>query len=99
MAVWAHRMLCRRFGVDPISPIDGSLFGSTATVVLPAALQGMTVEQNEALAQRMYSEFRIEVPLVRWNERCHLRVSCQVYNRPEEYEHLADVVLDLARDH
>ncbi len=46
----------------------------------------------EAMQQRLYSEHSIEVPLMRWNGRTMLRVSCQVYNRPQEYERLADVV-------
>ena len=42
LAAWAHRMLCQRFGVEPLSPADGSMLGSMATVTLPARLQDMT---------------------------------------------------------
>jgi isopenicillin-N epimerase len=97
MAVWAHRMLCRRFDVEPISPLDGSLLGSTATVQLPRALNELTCEDLQAMQQRLYSEFGVEVPLMRWSGRNMLRVSCQVYNVPAEYERLADVIDLLTR--
>src|SRR5436305_13112546 len=35
MAAWAHQMLTGRWDVEPISPLDGSLLGSLATVALP----------------------------------------------------------------
>jgi isopenicillin-N epimerase len=97
MGVWAHAMLCERFGVEPVSPIDGSLLGSLATVPLPPSLDAMDDARHAELQQSLYTDHRIEVPLVSWGSRRFLRVSCQVYNEPAEYEHLADVVLRLAR--
>jgi isopenicillin-N epimerase len=98
LAAWAHRMLCRRWGVDPVSPPDGSLLGSMAAVPLPPPLDGMTEEQVKALQQRLYTEFRIEVPLMRWGGRNLIRVSCQVYSTAADYLRLADVVDRLARE-
>lgn len=96
LASWAHRYLCEKFGVAPLSPLDGSLLGSTASVMLPSPLDRLTLKEVEALQQRMYSEFGFEVPLMRWNDRVMLRVSCQVYNQPEEYERLAATILKIA---
>ncbi|MDB5303386.1 MAG: Aminotransferase [Phycisphaerales bacterium] len=96
MAAWAHRMLVERWKVEPISPLDGSMLGSTATVRLPDPLDGMDAAQSAALQQRLYSEFGIEVPLV-WNEGWTLRVSCQVYNTAAQYERLAEVIETIAR--
>ncbi|HET6249175.1 MAG TPA: aminotransferase class V-fold PLP-dependent enzyme [Tepidisphaeraceae bacterium] len=95
MAAWAHRFLCEKFDVEPLSPLDGSLLGSTATVSLPGKWKDRTLEEIEALQQRIYCEFGIEVPLMRWNERAMLRVSCQVYNMPDEYERLAKVIREI----
>lgn len=92
LAAWAHRLLCARFEVEPISPPDGSLLGSMATVRLPAAFQSMTEPLGEALQQRMYTEHRIEVPIIRWEDGWFLRVSCQAYNTAAEYQRLADAV-------
>ncbi len=93
LAVWAQAMLVERFNVAPVSPLDGSLIGATATVPLPAPLANMTDEQGAALQQSLYSRDGVEVPLFRWQETWHLRVSCQVYNEPADYERLARAVI------
>ncbi len=92
LAAWAHRLLCDCWGVEPISPLDGRMLGSMATVLLPASLQRMTEVEGRELQQRLYDEFRVEAPLMLWNGRWLLRVSCQVYNVPAEYERVADVI-------
>ena len=96
MAVWAHQRLVDRWRVDPVSPPDGSLLGSTASVRLPGRLATLDGPATVALQQRLHDEFHIEVPLVGWPGGTMLRVSCQVYNRPDDYERLADVVAELA---
>jgi isopenicillin-N epimerase len=97
LAVWAHAMLCERFAVSPLSPIDGQLLGATATVRLPDPLAHLTDDQAKALQQSLYTDHRIEVPLFGWQGTQHLRVSCQVYNRPADYHRLADVITAVAR--
>jgi isopenicillin-N epimerase len=99
LAVWAHAMLCQRFGVPPLSPIDGSLLGATATVRLPPPLADMNDDQAKALQQSLYTDHRIEVPLVAWQGAHHLRVSCQVHNRPDDYHRLAEVISAVAARH
>jgi isopenicillin-N epimerase len=96
LAVWAHAMLCDRLGVEPISPPDGSRLGSMATVPLPPPLDAIDDARQAVLQQALYTDHRIEVPLVSWAGRRFLRVSCQVYNEPAEYERLADVLATLA---
>lgn len=92
LAVWAHRMLCERWKVSPMSPMDGSLFGATATIVLPGELAEMSEQEGKAMQQRVYDEDRVEVPFVCWQEKCHIRISCQMYNRPGDYVRLAEVM-------
>ena len=41
------------------------------------------------LKRRLYDEHRIEVPVYRWNGIPILRVSIQVYNTPDDVDHLA----------
>ena len=93
MAVWAHRMLVERWGVEPISPMDGSLLGSMATVRLPGKLAG---SDCGPLQQRLHDDFRIEVPVVGWGGGQMIRVSCHAYNVPDDYERLASVIAGLA---
>jgi isopenicillin-N epimerase len=93
LAVWAHATLCERFGVEPLTPLDGSLLGSTATVLLPPPLAAMNDADAKALQQSLYTEDGIEIPLFPWQGKWHLRVSCQAYNVPAEYQRLAQVIL------
>jgi isopenicillin-N epimerase len=92
MAVWAHQMLVDRWKVDPVSPLDGSLLGSTASVGLPGKFAKYEGNQLLALQQFLHDKHDIEVPMIPWPGRAMLRVSCQVYNRPEDYEKLVEAV-------
>ena len=92
MAVWVHRMLCERWDVEPLSPMDGGMIGSMVTVPLPAPLDRMDGDGVNALQRRLHDEFRIEVPIMPWGGRVFVRPCCQVYNRAEEYERLRDII-------
>jgi isopenicillin-N epimerase len=94
LAVWAHDLLCSAWGVEPISPLDGSMIGSIASVPVPESVRGR-FKDPESLMASLYDRYRIEVPVMLWNERWHLRVSAQAFNEPSEYEALADAVLEL----
>jgi isopenicillin-N epimerase len=94
MAVWAHQLLCERLRVrQPLSPLDGSMLGSMAAV--PIRMAPLDEPEVDALQRRLYSEHRIEAPLMRLGERMLLRVSCQVYNTPEQYERVARVAAEM----
>jgi isopenicillin-N epimerase len=93
----ARDRLCAALGVYP--PIPDAMLGSMAAVPLPAptgADETWATDLNRALLE----DERIEVPIGGWPVRAArtsgapptaflLRVSAQVYNRPEEYERLA----------
>jgi isopenicillin-N epimerase len=92
LATWSQEMLCERFGVPPISPIDGSLLGSMTTVQLPSQWQGMDEAQLKIMQQRLYDKLRIEAPLLRWGGANFFRVACQIYNTADEVKKLADAI-------
>jgi len=95
MATWVQAMLSQKWDVEPISPLNGSLLGSMATLRLPGRLASMSEAEAQSLQQRFYSEFKVEVPIMQWGGLNLVRPSCQVYNKPSDYERLADVVLSL----
>jgi isopenicillin-N epimerase len=94
LATAMHAMLCERLGVLPISPLDGSMLGSMATVRLPDALQpsadARTPEQVQA---ELLAREQIELPILDFGGVRYLRISCHVYNEEAEYERLASAVL------
>ncbi len=96
MAVWVNQMLCDCWHVSPISPADGSLLGSMATVSLPPPLDHLEEKESQALQARLHDEFRIEVPIMLWSARAYVRPCCQIYNVASDYQRLADAILQLA---
>lgn len=96
LATWAQSTLCERWNVEPVSPLDGSLLGSMATLRLPDPLASLSEPQLPALQQRLHDEFRLEVPIMRWSAQNLVRPCCQVYTTPQDIERLADVVSALA---
>ena len=96
LATWAHAHLCERWGAAPLTPLDGSLLGSMASVVAPPDLKSR-LDSTEHLQHVLYDQFRIETPVHEWGDDWLIRVSAQAYNRPEQYGQLADAVLELAR--
>ncbi len=97
MAVWAHAMLARRLGVAMLSPADGSLLGSMAAAPPRAAGRDDRPGGHGVPAAQLYDQYRVEVPLFPWAGRWLFRVSCQVYNVPDDAERLGDVLADAAR--
>lgn len=91
MASWAHAMLCEAWDVEPISPLDGSRLGSMATLALPESIRSAHGELGP-LHDLLLDEHRIEVPVMEWDDRLWLRISAQLYNRPEDYHRLAEAV-------
>ena len=96
LAVWAQQHLCDAWEVPPATPRDGSMIGSMATVAVPAAVRSR-FEQPEQLQRLLYETHRIEVPVIDWDQRWWIRVSCHIYNRPGQYEALAAAVLQCDR--
>ena len=91
MAVWAMGLLRDTFGAPAPCPTD--MLGSMASVpVLPLSEPVQSAGKAiDPVQDRLYHEFAIEVPIVRWPSagRRLVRVSAQAYNTQEDYRHLA----------
>ncbi len=91
LAVAARALLVRELGLEIPCPDD--LLGFMASVVLPGSpvLSDEAPGQADPLQDALWEKHRIEVPIIRWpalGVRL-LRISCQAYNRFEEYTALA----------
>jgi hypothetical protein len=64
-------------------------------VPLPAEIPARFASCAE-FQEALYREHRIEVPIIEFGGRWHVRPSAQVYNRAEQYDLLAQSVLELA---
>lgn len=94
LAVHGRDRLTAALGIPPPAPDD--MIGSLAAVPLPDAAPD---ERPLALGllplqERLFERYGIEVPVFGWPRLPArlLRVSAQLYNRPEEYDRLAAVL-------
>jgi isopenicillin-N epimerase len=90
LAAYGQRVVAEALGADrPFHP------GLPMQVVpLPRGV-ATNLDSARALHQRIVDELAIVVGLMPWNGRGLIRLSAQVYNRPEEYERLAAGLPDL----
>jgi isopenicillin-N epimerase len=90
MAVWAMELLRKEF--DAQAPCPPDMLGSMASVpVLPLSEPVQSAGKAvDPVQDRLYHEFGIEVPIVRWPaaDRRLVRVSAQAYNTKDDYRHL-----------
>jgi len=70
LARYAQTKIRARFGLAALS--TPAWFAQMVTLPLPPCAR--------EIKTRLYDEFRIEVPLIEWNDRQFLRVSAQAYN-------------------
>lgn len=83
LAEYAQSKLWARYGLAPLSPPDW--FAQMAAIPLPQCAR-------EIVQARLYDEFRIEVPIIHWNERQFVRVSAQAYNTRSDMDALDDAL-------
>lgn len=96
-ALEARRKLCGRLGLAV--PCPDAMIPTMASIPVP---DGESTDWNQTmdfdpLHRALRETFHIEVPVFAWPAppKRLLRVSAQVYNRPEEYDRLADALVRL----
>jgi len=91
LALAARELLCAAAGTPPGCPEE--MIGSLASVILPPS---PTVQRGwrprDPLQERLFNDWKIEVPIMRWPAQRVLRISAQIYNTPEQYERLAQAL-------
>ena len=90
LAQYARQQLVELTQLEPIVPDSPAWYGSMAHVPLPpgdrAKLQDALWEQNG-----------LEVPIIDWNGRRYIRVSCHLYNTPDQIDRLVGALRQLLR--
>lgn len=85
-ALEGARVLVDSWQVTWPAPVDA--FGSMVTLPVPV-VGPSTQEYANELRDRLWREYRIEVPLFALKQRLWLRISAQLYNTDEDYHALA----------
>jgi isopenicillin-N epimerase len=77
-------------GLEGIYPThDTTFFEQMAIAALPF------IGDLKAFQARLYHEFRVEIPLIQWEERHFVRVSVQGYNTEADIDKLISAMADL----
>jgi len=90
LAVWVQQLWTQRWGVEPTTPLDGSVIGSMTTVPLPDT--AARYDDPMQLQTELWDRWQIEAPIIDWNGRWWIRASCQIYNTPQQYEQVAEAI-------
>ena len=75
-------------------PLDGSLIASLAAVRIPDGGESK-FESPAALQAALYERHRIEIPVIDWKGRWHVRVSCHLHTTPDLLERLDEGVREV----
>lgn len=84
LAAEAQRRIAALTGIA--APVPEVSFAQMALCEVPASLDAAT------LKARLYDEFRVEIPVITWNERRFVRISIQVYNTVEDVDALVNAL-------
>jgi isopenicillin-N epimerase len=85
----AAQLLCQRWQVALPAPAEA--FGAMVTLPWPRPAPG-TLENAKRWHDWLWSEHRIEVPVVAINGQLWIRISAQIYNELADFEALADAL-------
>jgi isopenicillin-N epimerase len=89
LAAYGQRVVGAALGLAPADlPHPGGPGVAMRVVPLPAGL-ATTPPEAQALRLHISDKLAVETAVNAWGGRGFLRLSAQVYNRPEEYHHLA----------
>lgn len=69
--------ICALTGMPSLYPLDSEFYSQMAIAPLPTS--NLTKLKN-----RLYDEYRVEVPLIQWQNRQFIRISVQGYNTQED---------------
>ncbi|MDQ3263214.1 MAG: aminotransferase class V-fold PLP-dependent enzyme [Myxococcota bacterium] len=87
-----RNLLCQALGIA--SPAPDSMIGALAAVPLPEGSGHFSALSIDPLQDALLFQEQIEVPIVPWPRPPArlLRISAQLYNTPQEYQRLAEVL-------
>lgn len=79
---------CNLLGSAPLCPIDDDFLGQMCSVPI-------STEAPEKLQRHLFEQYRIEVPVMRQDDRVFLRYSVQGYNTQEDLDRLYEALKEI----
>ena len=89
----ARERITQLTGLEALLPDSPDWFGSMAAMPLPP-LNGPPPQRGEAdpLQLALWQRYRIEVPIIHWQDQRLIRVSCHLYNTNADIDRLLDAL-------
>ena len=76
---------------ESLSPRDGSMIGSMATVQLPIGYP-LLEKTTDEMRKWMYDQYQIEAQIIPWQDRTVVRISAQLYTQLNDIDRLIHAV-------
>jgi isopenicillin-N epimerase len=95
LAQYARRKLVELAQLEPLVPDDPTWYGSMAHVPLSPTTTNETCAVSNPLQHVIWQRLGIEVPIVDFRGRRHIRVSCHLYNDSQQIDRLVVGLKDL----
>jgi isopenicillin-N epimerase len=81
----AMERICDLTGLPPLYPLDSNFYAQMGIAPLPRS-------DVPTLKSRLYDEYKIEVPLIEWQDQQFVRISVQGYNTRADIDALVDAL-------
>ena len=95
LAIRGRNLLCERLGLEP--PCPDEMIACISTIQLPGeTLSHVVMHEPDPLHRILSEKYNIQVPVWSWPSPAgrYLRISAQLYNSIEQYEQLADALVN-----
>ena len=95
LAIQGRNVLCERLGIEPPCPTE--MVACISTIQLPGNIpMKEKMHEPDPLHHILSEKYNIQVPVWSWPspEGRYLRISAQLYNSIEQYERLADALVN-----
>jgi len=77
--------ICEITNMPPLYPLNSDLYSQMAVAPIPQS-------DLSTLKRKLYDEYKVEVPLIQWQDKQFVRVSVQGYNSQEDIDILIDAL-------
>jgi isopenicillin-N epimerase len=81
----AIERICELTALPAPYPLESDFYGQMGTAPLPHSDIGL-------LKSRLYDEYKIEIPLIQWQDKQFLRISVQGYNTKDDIDLLVEAL-------
>lgn len=89
LARYARHRLEQVADSQALVPDDIAWYGPMITIPLPGVSRSADYpNMTHPLQQALWDEARIEIPIIEWRNRVHIRISCHLYHSPADVDRL-----------